>query len=191
MRRQHAQLQSETAALIDMNRELFSASESASSRLSARAAADQQYFYKLQIAHLPLPPPRISHTEKCVFNLGCSTTFKTHMVTELLPRMVRRGKKWLIMDNAAWHHANNDEIVAVCRLFGVVLIWLAPYHPQANPCENLFGNVKRNLQDYRDELDILSTVPRARLLKRIFRDSARLGKCKRWVGRCGYYAGLS
>ena len=122
--------------------------------------------------------------------LSCSTTFKNHLVNRLLPRMLRRGKRWLILDNAAWHHANDDEIVGVCRLFNVTVVWLAPYHPQANPCENLFGNVKCNLKDYRDELEVLRPRARVRLLLRIFKKSANEGKCTRWVGKCGYYSNL-
>ena len=104
--------------------------------------------------------------------------------------MLRRGKQWLIMDNASWHHAHDNAIEGIARLYGVTIIWLAPYHPQANPCENLFGNVKCMLKDYRDELELLRPAPRARLLLRIFKESANEGKCTRWVGKCGYFANL-
>ena len=117
-------------------------------------------------------------------------TFRDHLVNKLLPEMVRRGKKWLIMDNARWHHANNDEIVAICRLYGVTLLWMAPYHPQANPCENLFGNIKHNLPEYRDELEELAIRPRVAMLLRIFKSCAGNGNCKRWASLCGYYTNL-
>ena len=115
------------------------------------------------------------------------STFHDHLVNKLLPEMVRCSKKWLIMDNARWHHANNDEIVGICRLFGVHLIWLAPYHPQANPCENLFGNIKHNLPEYRDELDDLAIRPRVAKLMRIFKSCAGRWNCRRWANKCGYY----
>ena len=97
------------------------------------------------------------------------STFRDHMVNKLLPKMVAQDKKWLIMDNARWHHAHNNEIEGISHAFGVKIVWMATYHPQANPCENLFGNIKTNLEDWRDELEDadLSPAQQARLLHRI------------------------
>jgi transposase len=64
------------------------------------------------------------------------------------------------------------------------------YHPQANPCENLFGNIKHNLPEYRDELEELAIRPRVAMLLRIFKSCAGNGNCKRWASLCGYYTNL-
>ena len=59
--------------------------------------------------------------------------FEEHCVRKLAPKMLRDGMRFLIMDKAAIHHAQGDQIVQYFRGLGITVIFLAPYHPQANP----------------------------------------------------------
>ena len=59
--------------------------------------------------------------------------FEDRCLYHIAPRMRRLGLKWLIMDNASIHHANRNRIVGLMLNAGITVIWLAPYHPQANP----------------------------------------------------------
>jgi hypothetical protein len=59
--------------------------------------------------------------------------FEDHVLNTVAPRMLQRGLKYLIMDNASIHHAGKNRIVRILGIMGIRLIWLAPYYPQGNP----------------------------------------------------------
>ena len=59
--------------------------------------------------------------------------FEGHCTRCLAPAMLRRGMKFLVMDNARIHNAHGDEIVRYFDALGITVIWLAPYWPQGNP----------------------------------------------------------
>lgn len=59
--------------------------------------------------------------------------FEHHVLNTIAPRMLQRGLKNLIMDNASIHHACRNRIVRILAMMGILVIWLAPYYPQGNP----------------------------------------------------------
>ena len=69
------------------------------------------------------------------FHAGSITyeVFEGHCARSLAPGMLRRGMKFLVMDNARIHHAHGNKIVAYFKALGITVIWLAPYWPQGNP----------------------------------------------------------
>lgn len=50
----------------------------------------------------------------------------------------------IVMDNAPIHH--RGEIEDLCELFGVRLLYLAPYSPDFNPIEKAFFVIKSRLR---------------------------------------------
>ena len=59
--------------------------------------------------------------------------FEERCLVHIASKMRAKGLKWLIMDNASIHHASRNRIVQLMLNEGITVIWLAPYHPQANP----------------------------------------------------------
>ncbi|KAL8284352.1 hypothetical protein RB597_005053 [Gaeumannomyces tritici] len=77
--------------------------------------------------------------------------YKGHTTTEgfldwlergLLPKMNRfpGPDSILVMDNASWH--KDPQVDALCRRFGVMLLYLPPYSPDFNPIEAYFKDLK-------------------------------------------------
>lgn len=52
----------------------------------------------------------------------------------------------LIMDNCSVHHV--DEVRAELHSAGLMVIYLPPYSPDFNPCEELFSYMKYYLKDH-------------------------------------------
>lgn len=46
----------------------------------------------------------------------------------------------VLMDNASFHHT--EQIVELCNVAGVRLVYLPPYSPDFNPIEEYFGQLK-------------------------------------------------
>ena len=63
---------------------------------------------------------------------------------------------YLIMDNARIHHGGEAVplVKQILELSGVQLIYLPAYSPELNPCELVFGYVKRamNIERHREHL---------------------------------------
>ena len=54
----------------------------------------------------------------------------------------------LVVDNATIHHNEAENIVGnFLKQHGIELVYLPPYSPQFNPCENAFNKVKIILKD--------------------------------------------
>lgn len=56
----------------------------------------------------------------------------------------------LVLDNAPIHHGKDSKeaLQRILDFGGVKLIYLPTYSPELNPCEMVFGNVKRQLREY-------------------------------------------
>ena len=62
--------------------------------------------------------------------------FEGHCTRSLGPKMLRRGMKFLVLDNARIHHAMGNRIVQYFAALGIKVVFLAPYWPQGNPIGN-------------------------------------------------------
>lgn len=62
---------------------------------------------------------------------------------------------YLIVDNASVHHGDNtfDMLLDVLEANGVRLMFLPKYSPEFNPCELVFGKMKKHLRFYRKSDD--------------------------------------
>jgi len=65
--------------------------------------------------------------------------FEEHCARKIVPKMLREGMRYLIMDNARIHHGHGDLIVRYFDALGITVVFLAPYHPQANPIGMVFN----------------------------------------------------
>jgi transposase len=113
--------------------------------------------------------------------------FEEHILRAVAPKMLRLGMEDLVMDNAKIHHANRDKIVHILKQAGIRVHWLAPYWPQGNPIENLFGWVKSAMKDLRETLEASDVRTVCRLVGRLFDRAGGDGRAYRWTRRCGYF----
>ena len=91
---------------------------------------------------------------------GRSKTVDTERFIEwvenrLLPVLGRyekgEARSVVILDNASIHH--DDEIVDLIESTGARVIYTAPYSPDLNPIEFMFGQYKKGLQSLRTPAD--------------------------------------
>ncbi len=80
-----------------------------------------------------------TNTGEDFFNFICSALEDAYL---------RRGD-YLICDNASVHHQNESVTLLkeILRAFGVQLVFLPAYSPELNPCELVFGNIKRYIRN--------------------------------------------
>ena len=87
----------------------------------------------------------------------------------------------LVMDNCSIHHVQDvkDELQSA----GIMVIFLPPYSPDFNPCEEMFSYVKYYLKDH-DEILQCMDEPQE-ILKSAF-DSITTSQCNNWITHAGY-----
>lgn len=61
-----------------------------------------------------------------------------------LPRAFANQPLRMVMDNASIHKGKPVE--EALQAIGLVPVYLSPYSPVFNPCELVFGHIKRNLR---------------------------------------------
>ena len=79
--------------------------------------------------------------------------FVTFYVPHMLP--FPATKSIIIMDNCSIHHV--DEVIGLLNSVGILVIFLPPYSPDYNPCEELFSSVKYYLKNHDEILESLDT----------------------------------
>lgn len=87
----------------------------------------------------------------------------------------------LVMDNCSIHHV--DEVKEELHSAGIMAIFLPPYSPDFNPCEELFSSVKYFLKDH-DE--ILQCMDQPQDMLRSAFDSVTKSQCNSWITHSGY-----
>ena len=127
-------------------------------------------------------------------------------------KMARLGYNHLVMDNARIHHAHDDRVASILQHMGIRVHWLAPYWPQGapvsvrlshiqgsselltfdactagNPIENMFGWIKCEFKEHRDDAEGRPVDEICALVRRLFREAGQDQRAFRWVRRCGYF----
>lgn len=87
----------------------------------------------------------------------------------------------LIMDNCSIHHV--EEVKQELEAAGILVIFLPPYSPDYNPCEELFSFVKYYLKDH-DQLLQITDEPEE-ILKSAF-DNVTESQSNNWITHSGY-----
>ena len=87
----------------------------------------------------------------------------------------------LIMDNCSIHHV--EEVKRELDFAGILAIFLPPYSPDYNPCEEMFSYVKYYLKDH-DEILQCTDEPKE-ILKSAF-DSVTESQSNNWITHSGY-----
>lgn len=87
----------------------------------------------------------------------------------------------LVMDNCSIHHVQQvkDEL----QLAGIMVIFLPPYSPKFNPCEEMFSYVKYYIRDHDEILQCMDEPEE--ILKSAF-DSVTKSQCNNWITHAGY-----
>ena len=87
----------------------------------------------------------------------------------------------LVMDNCSIHHV--DQVKEELHSAGIMVIFLPPYSPDLNPCEELFSYVKYYLKDCDD---ILQCMDEPKDLLRSAFNSVTKSQCNSWISHSGY-----
>jgi transposase len=74
-------------------------------------------------------------------------------IVSLFESGVVQAGDYLIMDNASIHSAEQvaDALDVLFTAFRARLVFLPTYSPELNPCEMVFGQVKRHLRHWRQD----------------------------------------
>ena len=75
------------------------------------------------------------------------TFLEMDVSSKLLPFNGVNPRSVIVMDNAAIHHADQDEVARELEQLGVLVYFLPPYSPDLNPIELLFSKVKYVMKD--------------------------------------------
>ena len=98
-----------------------------------------------------VPPPRRDTNDQWDF---------LQVIVWLLEQQALQNEDILILDNARIHHGS--EVVPIVRqlltLTGVRMLYLPAYSPELNPCELVFGYVKRAMNIDRGEIPMWEEV---------------------------------
>ncbi len=89
----------------------------------------------------------------------------------------------VIMDNCSIHHI--QEVKEEFEAAGIVLIFLPPYSPDYNPCEEMFSYIKYYLKDHDEILQSMNTQSCIHVLHSAFASVTKL-QCKNWIAHAGY-----
>jgi len=90
----------------------------------------------------------------------------------------------LVLDNASYHHAEDELVLQYCQLRGVRVEFLPGYSPDLNPIEELFSAVKHRIRREYRQLSA-STEPLEDLL-RVFSAVGTPSNAKGWMQHSGY-----
>lgn len=90
----------------------------------------------------------------------------------------------LIMDNCSIHHIQKvKDLLDAC---GILLIFLPPYSPDYNPCEEMFSYVKYYLKDHDELLRYSTSIQVFRQILNAAFLSVTDSQCKQWIAHAGY-----
>ena len=87
----------------------------------------------------------------------------------------------LIMDNCSIHHV--EEVKHELESVGILVIYLPPYSPDFNPCEEMFSYVKYYLKDHDEILQCIDEPEE--ILKSAF-VSVTESQSNNWITHSGY-----
>ena len=89
----------------------------------------------------------------------------------------------LIMDNCSIHHVR--KVTDLLTSVGILVLFLPPYSPDYNPCEELFSYIKYYLKDHVEILQLMITPSCIRLLESAFKGVTE-SQCKKWISHVSY-----
>lgn len=89
----------------------------------------------------------------------------------------------VIMDNCSIHHV--QQVKQLLEAAGILLIFLPPYSPDYNPCEEMFSYIKYYLKDHDELLQSMDTRSCKHVLHSAF-ESITESQCKNWISHAGY-----
>ena len=87
----------------------------------------------------------------------------------------------VIMDNCAIHHV--QPVQQEFESAGIMVIFLPPYSPDYNPCEEMFSYIKYYLKDHDEILQSISDPKE--IIKSAF-ESVTTSHCNKWITHSGY-----
>lgn len=88
-----------------------------------------------------------------------------------------------VMDNASIHHG--DAVVQALQAINMLPVYLPPYAPTFNPCENVFHTIKSRLRHQCGAVQLETTTH----LRKVVMDAVRnvtWGHIGAYYGHCGY-----
>ena len=85
------------------------------------------------------------------------------------------------MDNCAIHHV--QQVQQEFESAGIMVIFLPPYSPDYNPCEEMFSYIKYYLKDHDEILQSISDPKE--IIKSAF-ESVTASHCNKWITHSGY-----
>lgn len=90
----------------------------------------------------------------------------------------------LVMDNCSIHHVQPvKDLLQAC---GILLIFLPPYSPDYNPCEEMFSYIKYYLKDHDELLNHSTSIQIFRQILNSGFLSVTESQCKQWIAHAGY-----
>lgn len=90
----------------------------------------------------------------------------------------------LVMDNCSIHHV--QIIKDLLQSCGILAIFLPPYSPDYNPCEEMFSYIKYYLKDHDELLNPTSSIQLFRQVLNSAFLSVTESQCKQWISHAGY-----
>lgn len=94
-----------------------------------------------------------------------------------------RPRSIIIMDNCSVHHV--QRIKDLLEAAGILLMYLPPYSPDLNPCEEMFSYIKYYLKNHDELIQIMDTQSYKYMIQSAF-ESVTGSLCKNWISHSGY-----
>lgn len=89
----------------------------------------------------------------------------------------------IILDNCSIHHI--QPVKDLLQSVGILLIYLPPYSPDYNPCEEMFSFVKYYLKDHDEILQSTTATINRTILQAAF-NAVTKSLCINWIKHAGY-----
>lgn len=100
-----------------------------------------------------------------------------------LPDSLKDKELYFVMDNASIH--KNGDVERTLRSIGLTPVYLPPYGPIFNPCELVFGQIKKRMRS--DHKSIETSQELMQRVQHCFQ-SIKTETIHRYYNHCGYRA---
>lgn len=104
------------------------------------------------------------------------------LIPNMMPFNGENPRSIALMDNCSIHHV--CEVLDLFHQSGILVLFLPPYSPDLNPCEEAFSFVKSYLRKHDELLQVLPTP--LDVIKSAF-NSISADLCRSWISHSGYY----